>query len=320
MSLISAGQAVGQMSPYRNPVVAANTARSDFRIHDLMNHERPVSLYISIPLSSRDRLRPLLRLMLNQIVRHFTRTMIYRDGRAVANYKHPLLLMLDEFPTLGRLEILAESLSLIAGYGLRACLVAQDITQIHEAYGHDESITSNCNTRVAFTPNKMESARWISAMVGETTVRHSHRTVSASGVSTSESEIKRPMMTPDEVMVMDEDAALIFTRGHPTIRATRIRHFNQPLFSRRTKIPPPAQSDRILRVSDKQQEQAPGPPGAEIRQPHSSEKPQTDVNGNGRAEWPHEQRVRFLKPRTSAAKEQAIENGQTPSKKAVKLL
>ena len=83
------------------------------------------------------------------------------------------------------------------------------------------------------------------------------------------------MMTPDEVMVMDEDAALIFTRGHPTIRATRIRHFNQPLFSRRTKIPPPAQSDRILRVSDKQQEQAPGPPGAEIRQlPHSPEKPQ----------------------------------------------
>ncbi len=310
------------LSLYRNPVVAANTARSDFRIHDLMNHERPVSLYISIPLSSRDRLRPLLRLMLNQIVRHFTRTMIYRDGRAVANYKHPLLLMLDEFPTLGRLEILAESLSLIAGYGLRACLVAQDITQIHEAYGHDESITSNCNTRVAFTPNKMESARWISAMVGETTVRHSHRTVTGSGVSTSESEIKRPMMTPDEVMVMDEDAALIFTRGHPTIRATRIRHFNQPLFSRRTKIPPPAQSDRILRGSDKQQEQAPGPPGAEIRQlPHSPEKPQqTDVNGNGGAGRLHEQRVRFLKTRTTAANGKATDDGQTPSKKAVKLL
>ena len=107
--------------------------------------------------------------------------MTYRDGRAVANYKHPLLLMLDEFPVLGRLEVFAEALSLIAGYGLRACLIAQDLSQIHAAYGHDESITSNCNTRVAFTPNRIETARWISAMAGETTVRHSHRTSRTAG-------------------------------------------------------------------------------------------------------------------------------------------
>ena len=75
--------------------------------------------------------------------------------------------MLDEFPVLGRLEVFAEALSLIAGYGLRACLIAQDLSQIHAAYGHDESITSNCNTRVAFTPNRIETARWISAMAGE---------------------------------------------------------------------------------------------------------------------------------------------------------
>ena len=62
----------------------------------------------------------------------------------------------------GGWEVFAEALSLIAGYGLRACLIAQDLSQIHAAYGHDESITSNCNTRVAFTPNRIETARWIS--------------------------------------------------------------------------------------------------------------------------------------------------------------
>ena len=103
--------------------------------------------------------------------------------------------MLDEFPVLGRLEVFAEALSLIAGYGLRACLVAQDLTQIYAAYGRDESITVNCNTRVAFTPNRIETARWISAMAGETTVRHSHRTITNSGTSISEPEIARPMMT-----------------------------------------------------------------------------------------------------------------------------
>ncbi len=310
--------AVTFLALYRNPVVAANTERSEFRLNDLMNHERPVSLYIVVPMASRDRLRPLIRLMLNQIVRNFTTTMTYRDGRAVANYKHPLLLMLDEFPTLGRLEILAESLSLIAGYGLRACLIAQDISQIHGAYGHDESITSNCNTRVAFTPNRIESARWISAMAGETTVRHSHRTVSASGVSTSEPEIKRPMMTPDEVMGMDEDAALIFATGRPPIRAAKIRHFNQPLFKQRTMIPPPPQSDRILKSSD--QQQAPLPPGPEIQPPpRSPEMPQPGVNGNGGVGQAPEP-ARFLKTRTPAANGKADDNGKAASTKARKLL
>src|SRR5712692_7657463 len=95
------------LSLYRDPIVAANTEYSEFKINDLVNHERPVSLYLVVPMASRDRLRPLIRLMLNQIVRTLTTTMTYRKGRAVANYKHPLLLMLDEFPVLGRLEVFA---------------------------------------------------------------------------------------------------------------------------------------------------------------------------------------------------------------------
>src|SRR5260370_27713069 len=115
--------------------------------------------------------------------------------------------MVDGFAVLGGLEVFAEGLSLIAGYGLRACLIAQDLSQIHAAYGHDESITSNCNTRVAFTPNRIETARWISAMAGEATVRHSHRTVSNSGASISEPEIARPMITPAALMPINENDA-----------------------------------------------------------------------------------------------------------------
>ena len=82
--------AMSFLSLYRDPVVAANTERSEFRISDLMNHDRPVSLYLVVPLSSRDRLRPLIRLILNQIVRTLTTTMNYRDGKATADYKHQL--------------------------------------------------------------------------------------------------------------------------------------------------------------------------------------------------------------------------------------
>jgi type IV secretion system protein VirD4 len=237
--------AMSFLSLYRDPVVAENTARSEFSIPDLMNHERPVSLYLVVPLSSRDRLRPLIRLILNQIVRHLTTTMNYRNGKAVADYKHQLLLMLDEFPALGRLDVFADALALIAGYGLRACLIAQDLSQIHAAYGHDEAITSNCNTRVAFTPNRIETAHLLSQMVGDTTVRHAQRTRSNSGISTSEPEIARPLLTTDEAMRLPEDSALVFRTGMPTAWARKLRYYNHRALAQRAKIQPPEVSDRL---------------------------------------------------------------------------
>ena len=112
------------------------------------------------------------------------------------------------FPILGRLDVFAEALSLIAGYGIRACLVAQDLTQIYAAYGHDEAITINCDTRVAFAPNKIETAQALSELAGETTVRHAHRTVSSAGTSVSEPEVGRPLITPDEVRRLGADEVL----------------------------------------------------------------------------------------------------------------
>src|ERR1700738_977944 len=96
-------------------------------------------------------------------------------------------------------------------------------------------------------------------MSREASVRHSQRTVSSSGASTSEPEIARPMMTPDEVMRMNENDALIFTSGHPAIRATKLLYFQQPMFMARPTIPPPRQSDRIIRLPADPIGQAPPP-------------------------------------------------------------
>jgi type IV secretion system protein VirD4 len=234
------------LSLYRDPIVAANTEYSEFKVSDLVNHERPVSLYLVVPMASRDRLRPLIRLILNQIVRTLTTTLAYKNGRAVSANRHPLLLMLDEFPMLGRLDVVAEALSLIAGYGIRACLVAQDLTQIHAVYGRDESITINCDTVVAFAPNKIETAQALSRLAGEATVRHLQRTVSDGGTSVSEPEIRRPLITPDEVRRLSANEVLIFTRGQPAIRTERLQYHTQDLFKRRAALEAPKTSDRIV--------------------------------------------------------------------------
>jgi type IV secretion system protein VirD4 len=239
----------GFLELYRDPVIATNTAVSDFGITDLMNHERPVSLYIVVPLAHKHSLKPVIRLMLAQILHRLTEHLEFKNGRAVTGYRWRLLLMIDEFPSLGRLDMFAESLSLVAGYGIKACLITQDLSQIYAAYGHDEAITSNCHTRVAFAPNRIETARLLSQMTGETTVRHAHRTVSTSGASISEPEVARSLLTPDEAMRLGANEALIFTSGRPAIRATKLRYYAERQFRRLAEIPPPSKSDRLVTIA-----------------------------------------------------------------------
>ncbi|HVB80618.1 MAG TPA: type IV secretory system conjugative DNA transfer family protein [Candidatus Binataceae bacterium] len=244
--------AVRCLSLYRDPIVAANTADSDFALADLMHYERPVSLYLTVPPSDLTRTRPLMRLLLAQLGARLTERLHTHDGSPP---QRRLLLMLDEFPALGRLDFLQTALSYAAGYGIKACLIAQDLSQLYAAYGKDESIISNCAVRVAFAPNKIETARLVSEMAGVATVRHEHRTYSAGGTSVSEPATQRPLLTSDEAMRLPEDAALIFVAGHPPIYASKIRYFEDRDLDARTKIPTPLHSDRI-----EHEHQRPEPP------------------------------------------------------------
>jgi type IV secretion system protein VirD4 len=256
--------AMSFLTLYRDPIVASNTAHSEFRIQDLMNHEKPVSLYLVIRPSDKDRLKPLVRLIMNQIVRILTERMAFRDGRGVQHYRHRLLLLIDEFPSLGRLDVFQEALAFIAGYGLKAYLIVQDLTQLNSAYGRDEAIISNCHVRVAFAPNKIETAELLSKMSGTTTVVK--RSTSTSGkrfgavlghVSQSFQEVQRPLLTLDECMRLpgirkDADGQineagdmLIFVAGHAPIYGRQILYFQDPAFAQRAKVPAPQGSDRL---------------------------------------------------------------------------
>lgn len=258
--------AMSYLSLYRDTIVAKNTERSEFKIRDLMNHDKPVSLYLVVPPSDKDRLKPLVRLVLNQIVRLLTEKMEFRDGRSVAGYKHRLLLMIDEFPSLGKLEIMEEALAFIAGYGLKAYLICQDVTQLQKAYGREESIISNCHVRVAYAPNKIETAKMLSEMCGTMTVFKVMRNYSGNRlnpvlmhVMAQEQETQRPLLTPDECMrlpgalksadgqqIVEPGDMLIFVAGFAPIYGKQILYFRDPVFDRRSKALPLSQSHRII--------------------------------------------------------------------------
>jgi type IV secretion system protein VirD4 len=244
--------AVKFLNLYRDPVVARNTDTSDFAVRDLMHHDRRVSLYLTIPPSDIYRTRPLLRLLLQQIVSRLTETMDFSDAQDGHRHRNPMLLMLDEFPTLGRMDVLQTALAYLPGYGIRAYLIVQDLTQLAHAYGRFEAIISNCHVRVAFAANKVETAKLISDMVGTMTVHKETRTYTGSRlnpvlmhVMASEQETSRPLLTPDEVMRLPDDGALVFVAGHPAIYARKIRYYEDPAFQARAELPAPSESDRI---------------------------------------------------------------------------
>ena len=251
--------AMSFLSLYRDPLIARNVSASDFAITDLMNSEKPVTLYLLVRAEDKDRMKPLMRLIINQLMRVLLRPEItYEQGRPIRPHRHRLLLMLDEFPSYGKLEVFQEALAYIAGYGIKAYLICQDIAQLWGAYGRDESLISNCHIRVAYAPNKIETAEWLSRMAGTTTIVKEDVTVSGrrqrvtlENVSTTFHQIARALMTPDEIMRLRgarKDAAdtitepgdmLIFASGHAPILGTQTLYFQNAELAERARLPPP---------------------------------------------------------------------------------
>lgn len=181
---------------YRDPVVATVTSCCEWRISDLLEGDRPVSLYFVIPPSDISRTKPLIRLILNQIGRRLTEDLSDREGR------RRLLLMLDEFPALGRLDLFESALAFMAGYGIKAFLIAQSLNQIDKAYGQNNSILDNCHVRVSFATNDERTAKRVSDGLGVATEIRSQKNYAGHRLSpwlghlmVSRQESARPLMT-----------------------------------------------------------------------------------------------------------------------------
>ena len=231
---------------YRDPTVAEVTSRCDWRIADLVDAAQPVSLYLVIPPSDISRTKPLVRLILNQIGRRLTERL---DGVGTAKRNHKLLMMLDEFPALGRLDFFETSLAFMAGYGVRAFLIAQSLNQIEKAYGEHNSILDNCHVRVAFATNDDRTARRISDALGTATEQRSMRNYAGhrlapwlAHVMVSRQETARPLLTPGEVMQLPPADELVLVSGLAPIRAQKLRYYEDRNFTSRI-APPPALAD-----------------------------------------------------------------------------
>ncbi len=257
---------------YSDPLVQRSIEESDFTINDLKHFKYPVSLYLVVPPSDIERLKPLLRLIFTMAVNRLTEELeevrnskikqaLKKDEKFTPRLDHRLLLLIDEFPSLGKMPIFETAFAYIAGYGIKAYLITQDIEQIKDAYGNHESIISNCHIRIAFAPNKTETAEALSKMAGTTTILRAAVSYSgsrssplATNVSTNIDHISRPLITIDELMrlpgpvkegqgeaqrIVSPGAMLIFIAGQSPIFGKQLLYFQDPILSKRSAIRPP---------------------------------------------------------------------------------
>jgi type IV secretion system protein VirD4 len=224
---------------YRDPIVAKVTSGCDWRIDDLVAQDRPTTLYLVIPPSDISRTKPLVRLVLNQIGRRLTEELHAKEGR------HRLLLMLDEFPALGRLDFFESALAFMAGYGLKAFLIAQSLNQIEKAYGPNNAILDNCHVRIAFATNDERTARRVSDALGTMTELRAMNNYAGHRLSpwlahimVSRQETARHLLTTGEIMQLPPADELVLVSGIPPIRARKARYYEDRRLASRI-LPPP---------------------------------------------------------------------------------
>ncbi|MGD9471239.1 MAG: conjugal transfer protein TraG [Novosphingobium sp.] len=224
---------------YRDPVVAQVTRQCDWRIADLVDAKRPVTLYLVIPPSDISRTKPLIRLLLNQIGRRLTEELTPDTNR------QRVLIMLDEFPALGRLDFFESALAFMAGYGLKAFLIAQSLNQIEHAYGQNNAILDNCHVRVCFATNDERTAKRVSESLGTATELRAMKNYAGHRLSPwlghlmiSRSETARALLTPGEIQDLPKTDEIVMMAGMHPVRAKKAQYYRDRRLAARVISPP----------------------------------------------------------------------------------
>lgn len=226
-----------------NPMIDAATSANDFDLREL--RKRPISIYVQINPDNIARLQPLLNLFFQQAIGLQTRELPENNPQL----RHQVLLMLDEFPALGRIPVIAESTAFLPGYNVRTVLIVQSNSQLIEKYGIEgaKSIRKMLAARIVFPPKEYDDAEAISRELGTYTVQQ--KSVSrpmwggagsaGKAPTVSISEQPRRLLLPQEVKELGSTRMILFYEGLRPVLAHRVIYFRDRFFAKRELPPPP---------------------------------------------------------------------------------
>jgi type IV secretion system protein VirD4 len=214
------------LNAWINPVLDAATSCNDFLLTDV--RKKKMTIYIGIQPNKLAESRLIVNLFFSQLINVNTRELPQTNPEL----KHQCLLLMDEFTAIGKVDILASSVSYMAGYNLRLLPIIQSMAQLDATYGKDISrtIITNHALQIIFAPREQQDANDYSDMLGYTTV--SKESVSKGrDVSRSRSDERRALMLPQELKAMGTDKEVILYEGiaHP-VKCEKIKYYEDKRF------------------------------------------------------------------------------------------
>lgn len=225
---------VAPLSIFTDPMVAAATSASDFRLDEV--RMKRMSIYVGIQPNELPRFDKLLNLFFSQLINLNTRVLPEQDKRL----KYQCLVLLDEFTALGRVDIINKAVAYIAGYNMRLMLIFQSRSQAEQYYTKEgtKTLLSNMACQVIFAPREVDDAEDYSRLFGTETVKS--RSVSrnrgqGAGGSVSTSDQSRALLMPQELLELDESKEIIKFKAYKPIMCDKIRYYEEPVFQKREK-------------------------------------------------------------------------------------
>ena len=220
---------------FLNPILDAATSANDFQLDDL--RKKRMTVYVGITPNKLAEAKKLLNLFFSQAININTQALPDKDPAL----KHQCLLLLDEFTSIGRVDIIAHAISYLAGYNVRVFCVIQSLSQLDATYGAEvaRTMVTNLACQIVYTPREQRDANEYSEMLGYTTLRRRNRTRShgqGGSVSYAEVEERRALMLPQELKALSPEQQIIFVEGAPhPIKCGKIRYYQDAFFKQRLK-------------------------------------------------------------------------------------
>ena len=239
-------QLTASLAPLKNPLVRFATSANTFDLRELRC--KPMSVYLNVARPDIPALRPIINLFFQQLV---DLNMVVEYGQD-PRHKNELLLGLDEFAQLGRLDAVFEGITFFRSFGIRALVLLQSPSQNRTTYSIEGAKTFEqaFDCSVFFTPaaRDVETADLVSRILGNQTVKGKSESkkkgFETKNDSTSTSDQKRALMLPQEVLRMSLKKQILVVSGLPPIYANKIHAWRDAaLLARKGEAPLPPKID-----------------------------------------------------------------------------
>lgn len=223
---------------WANPLIDTATATSDFNLQNFKREK--VTVFVGLTPDNVKRLEVLMQIFYQQACEFMSRKIpdIKEDPYGV-------LFLLDEFPTLGKLEVIRTAIAYLRGYRVRLMMIVQDTQQLKGIYEEAgmNSFLSNCTYRITFAANNIETANLISQLCGNKTVEQASQSrpkfLDFNPASRSEnvSEAQRALLLPQEVILLPRDEQIVLIESFAPIKSKKIFYYEDRFFKKRL-LPP----------------------------------------------------------------------------------